>query len=261
VTSTLAELQTLANRLVEFWNQRDEEAFAALFGASAEYVTGQGTHLRGRREIARLLREAEPGLHVVVSEPPSVQCDAGGGTVWFGWTAARPSGAARQGRITCVVARHDGRWLIEALENHEDDPGGRGSVTTARGGVRIEHVALWVRDLERMREFYVASLGGDSGALYENPRTGFRSYFISFGGGARLELMGRRAEPETAPGSRDTGYAHVAFSLGSRAAVDAAVARLEAQGVAIVGRARVTGDGYYEAVIADPEGNRVELME
>lgn len=126
----------------------------------------------------------------------------------------------------------------------------------------IEHVALWVRDLERMREFYVASLEGESGALYENPRTGFRSYFISFGGGARLELMRRPAAADgVPPASRDVGYAHVAFRLGSREAVDAAVARLESRGVAIVGRPRVTGDGYYEAVIADPEGNRVELME
>jgi lactoylglutathione lyase len=135
-------------------------------------------------------------------------------------------------------------------------------MTTGSAGVRIEHVALWVRDLEGMRDFYVASLDGESGALYVNPRTGFRSYFISFGGGARLELMRRAAEADgPPPESRDVGYAHVAFRLGSRGAVDAAVARLEAQGVTIVGRARVTGDGYYEAVIADPEGNRVELME
>jgi len=126
--------------------------------------------------------------------------------------------------------------------------------------VSIEHVALWVRDLEGMRDFYVASLHGESGPLYQNPRTGFRSYFISFGAGARLELMSRPAEPETAPASREGGWAHVAFRLGSQEAVDAAVARLESRGVAILGRPRVTGDGYYEAVIADPEGNRVELM-
>lgn len=135
-------------------------------------------------------------------------------------------------------------------------------MTIGTGGVRIEHVALWVRDLERMRDFYVASLQGESGALYENPRTGFRSYFISFGAGARLELMNRAAEGDGGPPpSRDIGHAHVAFRVGSREAVDAAVARLEGQGVAILGRPRVTGDGYYEAVIADPEGNRVELME
>ena len=249
MTSTHAELEALVRTLVASWNERDAEAFAALFAPSAEYVTGEGERRRGRGEIARLLREAEPGLRVA-SEAPSIEGDAGSGTLRFRWTAARAGGPARRGRITCVVARKDGRWLIETLQNDED-----------ASMVSIEHVALWVRDLERMREFYVASLEGTSGALYENPRTGFRSYFISFGGGARLELIKRPAEADGVPtASRDAGYAHVAFRLGSREAVDAAVARLEARGVAIVGRPRVTGDGYYEAVIADPEGNRVELM-
>lgn len=123
-------------------------------------------------------------------------------------------------------------------------------------------MALWTRDLELMRDFYVSSLGGESSALYENARTGFRSYFVSFGDGARLELMSRPVPPAAGPPAEsDVGYAHVAFRLGSREAVDAAVARLESRGVAIVGRPRVTGDGYYEAVIADPEGNKVELVE
>ena len=106
-------------------------------------------------------------------------------------------------------------------------------------------------------------LDGRSGELYENPRTGFRSYFVSFDEGARLELMSRPAhEPERrAPEDHSLGYAHVALRLGGREAVDAVVGRLEAQGVAILGRPRVTGDGYYEAVIADPEGNRIELVE
>jgi len=129
--------------------------------------------------------------------------------------------------------------------------------------MRIEHVAVWTRDLERLRGFYVGVLGGQSGPLYENPRTGFRSYFISFDGGARLELMSRRADqPEHhRPEGRFLGFAHVALRLGSREAVDAMAAELESRGVALLGRPRVTGDGYYEAVLADPEGNRIELVE
>ena len=127
--------------------------------------------------------------------------------------------------------------------------------------LRIEHVALWVSDLDRLRDFYVTLLGGQSNALYENPKTGFRSYFIAFGDGARLELMSRsNATPSPRAEDGAPGYAHVAFQLGSREAVDAAVTDLEARGVAILGRPRVTGDGYYEAVIADPEGNRIELV-
>lgn len=129
--------------------------------------------------------------------------------------------------------------------------------------MHVEHVALWARDLEGLRDFYVRALGGRSGPLYENPRTGFRSYFISFGEGARLELMSRPGAG-TRGGSPEApvfGLAHVAMRLGSREAVDATVARLSGQGVAVLGAPRVTGDGYYEAVIGDPEGNRIELVE
>jgi lactoylglutathione lyase len=128
--------------------------------------------------------------------------------------------------------------------------------------IRLEHVAVWAWDVERMREFYVTMLHGQSSVLYENSRTGFRSYFISFRDSARLELMSRQSGPRREESEPAVfGYAHVAFRLGSRAAVDAWVARLEAQGVAVLGRPRQTGDGYYEAVVADAEGNAVELAE
>ena len=122
----------------------------------------------------------------------------------------------------------------------------------------IEHVAVWVRDLERMRAFYTEALGGVSGDLYENPVTGFKSYFVSLGEGARLELMylpGQRLPPTDIA----AGFAHIALALGSHDAVDVAVAALRRRGVPIESEPRVTGDGYYEAVILDPERNRVEL--
>jgi lactoylglutathione lyase len=122
----------------------------------------------------------------------------------------------------------------------------------------IEHVAVWVRDLEPMRAFYTEALGGVSGDLYENPGTGFKSYFVSLGKGARLELMYR---PGLCPSPIDAaaGYAHIALALGSRDAVDAAVVALRQRSVPIESEPRVTGDGYYEAVVLDPERNRVEL--
>jgi lactoylglutathione lyase len=134
-------------------------------------------------------------------------------------------------------------------------------MTDAPRVVAIHHVAVWVADLERARAFYVDALGGSSGPGYHNPRTGFRSYFVSFGEGARLELMSRA---DVAPADRAgaaTGYAHVALSVGSRAAVDAMVVALEARGTRIESRPRQTGDGYYEAVALDPEGNRIEITE
>lgn len=125
--------------------------------------------------------------------------------------------------------------------------------------IRLHHVAVWVEDLDRMREFYVAALGGTSGPLYENLRTGFRSYFISFRGG-RLELMWQPGRVRTANTGQGSGFAHLALSVGSRAGVDQRVATLRTRGVRVVGEPRVTGDGYYEAVIEDPEGNRIELV-
>jgi lactoylglutathione lyase len=133
------------------------------------------------------------------------------------------------------------------------------------GGVfslSIEHVGLWTEQLEAMRDFYSKALGGQSGPRYENRQKGFQSYLLSFGSGARLEIMSRvTGHPAAAPGAETRGYAHVAYRTGSRAGVDALVGELESRGVPILGRPRVTGDGYYEALIADPDGNRIEIVE
>ena len=124
--------------------------------------------------------------------------------------------------------------------------------------MRIEHVAIWVHDLEQMCAFYTEAFGGACGQLYENPATGFKSYFVSVGEGARLELM-HRPGLGPPPAGAAAGYAHIALALGSRAAVDAVVAALRQRGVPVESEPRVTGDGYYEAVVLDPERNRVEL--
>jgi lactoylglutathione lyase len=134
---------------------------------------------------------------------------------------------------------------------------GAGGVTVTG----IHHVALWVADLERARAFYVDLLGGRAGAPYHNQRTGFRSYFVSFGPGARLELMSRPDVVAAGRAAESEGFAHVALSVGGCDQVDACVAALERAGVPVASRPRRTGDGYYEAVVLDPEGNRVEITE
>ena len=125
--------------------------------------------------------------------------------------------------------------------------------------MRIDHIALCVRDLEAMRDFYAEHFGATAGKLYHNPRTGLRTYFLSFDGGARVELM---QKPGALPGNSELreGWAHLSFSLGSREAVDATTERLRAVGCAVESGPRVTGDGYYESCVLDPEGNRVELL-
>jgi lactoylglutathione lyase len=125
---------------------------------------------------------------------------------------------------------------------------------------RLAHVALWTRDLERLRAFYVVLLGGRARAKYVNTRSGFESYFIELRGSARLELMtGGNVAPRAGEGA-SVGYAHVALSVGSRGAVDALITRLAEKGVRVRSAPRLTGDGYYEAVIDDPDGNAVEIV-
>ena len=125
--------------------------------------------------------------------------------------------------------------------------------------MNIEHVAMYVNDLAAARDFFQTYFGASCGDEYHNPTTGFRSYFLTFDGGARVELM---QKPGALPGGSELreGWAHLSFTLGSRGAVDAATERLRAAGCAVESGPRVTGDGYYESCVLDPEGNRVELM-
>jgi lactoylglutathione lyase len=124
--------------------------------------------------------------------------------------------------------------------------------------VRLEHVGLWVRDLDAVAAFYARYFQARIGARYENPRKGFESRFLEFSGGARLEIM-RRTDVTTRGIDNQLGLAHVALTVGDEAAVDALAARLGADGFVPLDGPRRTGDGYYECVVRDPEGNRVEI--
>lgn len=133
----------------------------------------------------------------------------------------------------------------------------------------INHVALYVNDLEAAKDFFVTYLGAVANDEYHNPTTGFRSYFLSFGreehdgaahdGTARLEIMTRPGMDDPAKPFARTGYAHVAFSLGSPQAVNALTARLKADGYEVLSGPRTTGDGYYESCVVALEGNQIEL--
>ncbi len=125
----------------------------------------------------------------------------------------------------------------------------------------IEHVAMYVNDLEAARDFFVKYLGGRSNDGYHNQTTDFRSYFISFAGGARVEVMTRPKLCETDQTLNRTGYAHIAFSVGSREEVDRLTKQLQSDGYTVESGPRVTGDGYYESCVVALEGNRIELTE
>ena len=125
--------------------------------------------------------------------------------------------------------------------------------------MKIEHVAMYVNDLEGARDFFVKYLGAKSNDGYHNKTTDFRSYFLTFDDGARLEIMTKPGMDDPAKGMARTGFIHIAFSLGSKEAVDDITKRLKDDGYEVLSGPRTTGDGYYESSVLAIEGNQVEL--
>ena len=127
--------------------------------------------------------------------------------------------------------------------------------------MKIEHVAMYVNDLKAARDFFVKYLGGKSNDGYHNVNTDFRSFFISFDDGARIELMNKPGLVDSEKQLTRTGYIHIAFSVGSKEKVDELTDRLENDGFELVSGPRATGDGYYESCIVAIEGNQIEITE
>ncbi|RPA69450.1 glyoxalase [Cyclobacteriaceae bacterium YHN15] len=126
----------------------------------------------------------------------------------------------------------------------------------------LEHVAIWTDNLENMGEYYRKYFGGISNELYENPKTGFRSYFLTFQGGARLELMQMTGIPQNLNDTKNKQYLgliHLAFGVNSKIAVENKALELQSAGYEILRGPRTTGDGYYEFETLDPDGNRIEV--
>ena len=125
--------------------------------------------------------------------------------------------------------------------------------------MRIEHIAMYVSDLERARAFFLQYFDAVSNEMYHNKATGFRSYFLTFAEGSRLEIMNKPDMEDLPKGIARTGFIHVAFSVGSKEKVDSITARLKADGYTVISGPRTTGDGYYESCIFDFEGNQIEI--
>ena len=125
--------------------------------------------------------------------------------------------------------------------------------------MKIEHIALYVNDLEEARTFFMKYLGAKSNEGYHNPKTNFRSYFLSFDDGARLEIMNKPEMSDLPKDLARTGYAHLAFSVGSKERVDSLTAELKSNGYEVLSGPRTTGDGYYESCIVVIENNQIEF--
>lgn len=127
--------------------------------------------------------------------------------------------------------------------------------------MKIEHIAIWTRDLERVRSFYEKYFKALAGNKYFNPKKNFQSYFLSFESGCRLEIMQMPGIPDSTNNVNEqfSGIIHFAIEVGSKMIVDSLTEQLRRDGFQIVGEPRTTGDGYYESVVLDPEGNRIEI--
>ena len=127
--------------------------------------------------------------------------------------------------------------------------------------MKIEHVALYVNDLEKTRDFFIKYFNAKSNEGYHNPVKKFRSYFLTFDGEARLEIMNKAVMSDLAKDLDRTGFAHISFSVGNKSKVDELTERLKNDGYKVISGPRVTGDGYYESCIVDLEGNQIEITE
>ena len=128
--------------------------------------------------------------------------------------------------------------------------------------MRIDHAALFCRDLEQMRQFFIDYFDARSNEQYHNPRTGLRTYILSFTeGSTRLELMQRPDVQDVDPSQPAIGYVHLSFAVGSKKGVDLLTRRLAADGYTVTSGPRTTGDGYYESSILGPEGIQIEVTE
>jgi lactoylglutathione lyase len=127
--------------------------------------------------------------------------------------------------------------------------------------MRVDHIALWTNDIERCKRFYTAYFGATAGARYVNPKKGFESCFLRFSDGARIEAMKTTALTPVLfePGAQRMGLTHVAIAVGSEQLVDELTQRIKDDGYQVLDGPRRTGDGYYESVVVDPDGNRIEI--
>lgn len=125
--------------------------------------------------------------------------------------------------------------------------------------MQVEHIAMYVNELEQARDFFVKYFNAVSNEGYHNKTTNFRSYFLSFEGGARIEIMNKPGMCDHKKELARTGYVHIAFSAGSKEAVDGLTEWLKKDGFHVISGPRTTGDGYYESCIVGIEGNQIEI--
>jgi lactoylglutathione lyase len=127
--------------------------------------------------------------------------------------------------------------------------------------MKVNHIALYVNDLEKMKAFYEKYFNAKSNKMYHNQKTGLKTYFLEFINGCRVEIMTKENLNDINKEINNTGYIHIAFSVGSKDTVDELTKRIENDGYKVISKPRTTGDGYYESCVVDPEDNQIEIVE
>lgn len=176
------------------------------------------------------------------------------------------------GILNKLIINNNNSWITEKLYNSNNNKKNElESFLNAtinmilekskKGGeyMKINHLAIWANNIEKMKEYYVKFFDGEAGTIYTNESKGFYSYFITFDSGARIEIMGKKDVDFKAPQDFVKGYAHIAISVGSKEKVDILTEEIRNAGYEVISETRTTGDGYYESCVLDPEGNLVEI--
>ena len=172
-----------------------------------------------------------------------------------------------------IISNNNNSWILENIyssyfvnSNDESELAYRSIIkdileNTGKGEeyMRINHLALWVNNLENMKDYYVKFFEGKVGEKYINEKKGFSSYFINFDSGAKLEIMSKKDVSLKESEEYTKGYAHIAISVGSKEKVDTLTEEIRYAGYKVTSETRVTGDGYYESCVVDPEGNLIEI--
>jgi lactoylglutathione lyase len=127
--------------------------------------------------------------------------------------------------------------------------------------MKIDHIALYVTDIEKIRTFYEKYFYAKSSKIYHNQKTGLKTYFLEFNEGCRIEIMTKESLNTITKELNNIGYIHIAFNVGNKNKVDELTKELENDGYKIISMPRITGDGYYESCVLDPENNQIEIVE
>lgn len=125
--------------------------------------------------------------------------------------------------------------------------------------MKIDHIAMYVDDLDAMKNFFERYFKAVPNKLYNNFKNGFKSYFLSFDDNTRLEIMNKLGMIGERKLINNMGLIHIAFSVGSKEKVDEITGQLKSDGYEVISGPRVTGDGYYESCVLGPENIQIEI--